>query len=65
MKRKKKKFIAEEDKRILLLITESSKIFEALKSRYMTGLSSSCRKVSPFAAPTAICNLLNHGNVAE
>ena len=47
------------------LHTKSNKIFEALKSRYMTGFSSSWRKVRPFAAPIAIFILVNHGKVAE
>jgi hypothetical protein len=47
------------------MITESNKTFEALKSRYMTGFSSSWRKASPFAAPTAIFSLVNQGKAAE
>ena len=47
------------------MITESNKTFEALKSRYMTGFSSSWRKARPFAVPTAIFSLVNHGKAAE
>ena len=40
-------------------------MFEDLKSRYITGLSASCRKARPFAAPNAIFILVDHGKVAE
>jgi len=40
-------------------------MFEALKSRYITGLSASCRKVRPLAAPNAIFILVDHGMAAE
>jgi len=46
-------------------ITESNKIFEDLKSRYITGLSDSWRKARPLAAPRAIFILVDHGNAAE
>lgn len=45
--------------------TESSKIFEALKSLYITGLSASWRNAKPLAAPNAIFILVDHGIVAE
>jgi len=46
-------------------ITVSNKMFEALKSLYMTGFSSSWRKARPFAAPIAIFILVNQGKVAQ
>ncbi|KAK2990148.1 hypothetical protein RJ640_008412 [Escallonia rubra] len=42
-------------------ITESNRMLEALKSLYITGFSSPWRKARPFAAPTAIFILVNHG----
>jgi hypothetical protein len=47
------------------ILTESNKMFEALKSRYMTGFSASCRKARPFAAPRAIFILVDHGSDTE
>jgi len=47
------------------MLTESSKMLEALKSLYMTGFSDSWRKARPFAAPTAIFVLADHGNDTE
>lgn len=47
------------------LLTESNKIFEALKSRYMTGFSASWRKARPFAAPSAIFIRVDHGSDTE
>lgn len=46
------------------MLTESNRMFEVLKSRYITGLSSSCRKASPLAAPNAIFILVDHGKAA-
>ena len=40
-------------------------MFEALKSRYMTGFSASCKKERPLAAPSAIFILDDHGNETE
>jgi len=40
-------------------------MLEALKSLYMTGFSDSWRKARPFAAPTAIFVLADHGNDTE
>lgn len=40
-------------------------MFEALKSRYMTGFSSPWRKARHRAAPIAIFILVNQGNVEE
>lgn len=48
-----------------MILTESNKMFEALKSLYMTGFSASWRKARPFAAPTAIFILVDHGNDTE
>ena len=45
-------------------ITVSNKMFEDLKSLYMTGFSCSWRKARPFAAPIAIFILVNQGKVA-
>lgn len=42
--------------------TESRRIFEALKSRYITGFSAPCKKARPLAAPILIFNLVPHGN---
>lgn len=47
------------------MLTESSKMFEALKSLYITGFSASWRKATPFAAPTAIFILVDHGSDTE
>lgn len=44
------------------MFTESSKMLEVLKSRYMTGVSASCKKARPLAAPIAILSLVPHGN---
>jgi hypothetical protein len=46
-------------------VTESSKMFEVLKSLKITGCSASWRKASPFAAPRAIFRRVNHGKVAK
>ena len=46
-------------------LTESSKMLEALKSRYITGFSASWRKARPFAAPSAIFILVDHGSDTE
>lgn len=48
-----------------MAITESNKMFEALKSRNITGFSSSWRKARPFAASRAILTLVVHGKEAE
>lgn len=40
-------------------------MFDDLKSLYITGLSASCRKANPFAAPKAIFILVDHGKVVE
>jgi len=40
-------------------------MFEALKSLKITGCSASWRKAKPFAAPTAIFILVDHGSDAE
>lgn len=42
--------------------TESSKMFDVLKSRYITGSGFPCKKASPFAAPSAIFILLDQGS---
>ena len=47
------------------MLTESNKMFEALKSRYITGFSASWRKPRPFAAPRAIFILVDHGSDTE
>jgi len=39
-------------------------MFEALKSLYMTGFSSSWRNISPLAAPIAILILVSQGKAA-
>ena len=44
------------------VFTKSNKMFEVLKSRYITGFSSSWRKARPFAVPTAIFSLVSQGN---
>jgi hypothetical protein len=46
-------------------MTESSKMLDVLKSRYMTGFSAPCKKASPLAAPIAIFILVPHGNVVD
>lgn len=46
-------------------LTVSNKMFEALKSRYITGFSMSWRKAKPFAASIAICSLVDQGKVAK
>lgn len=48
-----------------VMLTESNKMFEALKSRYMTGFSASWRKPRPFAASRAIFILVDHGSDTE
>ena len=48
-----------------MILTESNKMFEALKSLYITGFSASCRKARPFAAPRAIFILVDQGNETE
>lgn len=46
--------------------TASNKILDVLKSRYITGLSaSSWRKARPFAAPSAIFILMDHGRGSD
>lgn len=47
------------------MLTESSKMFDALKSRYITGFFASWRKASPLAAPKAIFILIDHGSETE
>lgn len=47
------------------LITESNKMFEALKSLYITGFCDSWRKARPLAAPRAIFILVDQGSDAE
>lgn len=47
------------------MLTESNKILEVLKSRYITGLSAPCKNASPLAAPIAIFNLFPHGRQTE
>jgi len=38
---------------IHIILTESIRMLEALKSRYMTFVSALCKNASPFAAPSA------------
>lgn len=47
------------------MLTESSKMLEVLKSRYITGFSAPCKKAKPFAAPIAIFNLVAHANETD
>lgn len=46
-------------------LTESSKMFEALKSLYITGFAASWRKARPLAAPRAIFIRVDHGSDTE
>jgi hypothetical protein len=41
-------------------LTESRRIFEVLKSLYITGLSEPWRKAKPLAAPSAMLILVDH-----
>lgn len=44
-----------------LMYTESRRMFDALKSRYMTWFSASCRNDKPLAAPIATLSLIPQG----
>ena len=46
--------------KFLIKLTESSRIFDALKSRYMTWFSASCKNDKPLAAPIATLSLIAH-----
>lgn len=52
------KHIRAKNQEIKIKHTESSRILEALKSRYITGGSELCKKHRPRAAPMAILTLV-------